>query len=159
MVASHNPTPRGDKPTDEVSQRQMDRYLEKLSGPLIDRVDIHVEVPPVPYKQLTGERNGTDSATMREQVLAARRVQTKRNGSPLKPNSTLGGRALDEYAALDDAAKGLLKEAMTGLGLSARAYDKVRRVARTIADVENSESVSANLVAEAVQYRLLDPKV
>lgn len=149
-------TPKGDKPTDAVSQRQMDRYLEKISGPLIDRVDIHVEVPPVPYRQLTGRRDGTDSAAMRQQVLAARKVQTQRNGSSLKSNSTLGGRALDRFASLDDVAQGLLKEAMTTLGLSARAYDKIRRVARTIADVEGSETVTAAHVGEAVQYRLLD---
>lgn len=137
----------------------MDRYLEKLSGPLIDRVDIHVEVPPVPYKQLTGERNGTDSTAMRNQVLRARRMQVERNGSPVHPNSTLSGRMLDKHAELDDAAKGLLKEAMTGLGLSARAYDKVRRVARTIADVEGSEAVLAAHIGEAVQYRLLDRKM
>lgn len=152
-------TQRGSKPTDEISQRQMDRYLERISGPLIDRIDIHVEVPPVPYRQLTGERNGTDSATMRQQVLAARRVQIERNGSSLKPNSTLNGQSLDKHAALDDEAKGLLKEAMASLGLSARAYDKVRRVARTIADVEGNENINVSHVGEAVQYRLLDRRM
>ncbi|MEX2389085.1 MAG: YifB family Mg chelatase-like AAA ATPase [Phycisphaeraceae bacterium] len=159
LVAAMNPTPKGDTPTDEVSHRQMQRYLDKLSGPLIDRIDIHVEVPPVPYKQLTGQRNGTDSATMRQQVLDARARQAKRNGGTLKPNSTLSGRELDTHAALDDAGKELLKQAMDSLNLSARAYDKVRRVARTIADLEDVDAVTASHVAEAVQYRLLDRAV
>ena len=159
LVAAMNPTPKGDKPTDEVSQRQMDKYLSKLSGPLIDRIDIHVEVPPVPYQQLAGSRNGTDSASMRKAVLAARARQHARTGSHLRPNSTLTGRELDTWAPLDDQGKHLLRAAMTELGLSARAYDKVRRVARTIADLEGVDRVSAQHVAEAVQYRVLDRKL
>ena len=158
MVAALNPTPKGDKPTDEVSQRQMDRYLAKLSGPLVDRVDIHVEVPPVPYRQLTDQRSGTDSATLRAQVVAARTIQARRNGGPLRTNRVLSGRELDRFAPLDPGGQELLKQAMSDLGLSARAYDKVRRVARTIADLEDSEQVAVQHVAEAIQYRLLDRK-
>ncbi len=156
LIAAMNPTPKGDMPTDGVSQREMDRYLSRLSGPLIDRIDIHVEVPPVPYRQLTGERNGTDSATLRRQVVSARQRQCERNGSTLNTNAVLTGRELDRYAALDEQGKTLLKHAMTELGLSARAYDKVRRVARTIADLEGSDAISAQHIAEAIQYRLLD---
>ncbi|MFP4144264.1 MAG: YifB family Mg chelatase-like AAA ATPase [Phycisphaeraceae bacterium] len=156
MVAAMNPTPQGDTPRDEVSHRQMQRYLGRLSGPLIDRIDIHVEVPPVPYHQLTSSRDGTDSASLRRRVLAARRVQTERNGGTLRPNSTLTGRELNRFAALDDPSKELLKQAMTELNLSARAYDKVRRVARTIADVEGAEKIEMPHLAEAIQYRLLD---
>ncbi len=156
LVAAMNPTPKGDKPTDEVGQRQMDRYLAKISGPLIDRVDLHVEVPPVPYKQLTDEARGTDSATLRAQVVAARKRQTDRNGGPLRTNRVLSGRELDRHAKLDGRAAELLRQAVTELGLSARAYDKVRRVARTIADLEAAAEVSLAHVAEAVQYRLLD---
>jgi len=156
LIGAMNPTPKGDSPTDEVSQRQMDRYLSRLSGPLIDRIDMHVEVPPVPYRQLTGARDGTDSATMREQVANARKRQCERNGSATHPNATLTGRELDRCATLDDASQGLLKRAMSELGLSARAYDKVRRVARTIADTEDSDTITANHIAEAIQYRLLD---
>ncbi|MFW6060077.1 MAG: YifB family Mg chelatase-like AAA ATPase [Phycisphaeraceae bacterium] len=156
LLAAMNPTPKGDTPTDEVSQRQMDRYLSRLSGPLIDRIDIHIEVPPVPYRQLTGARDGTDSATMREQVVAARQHQHERTGTCARTNAVLTGRELDKHAALDDEGKTLLKQAITELGLSARAYDKVRRVARTIADLDASETITAAHIAEAVQYRLLD---
>ncbi|MBN4061268.1 ATP-binding protein [bacterium AH-315-I18] len=82
-----NPTPKGDKPTDAVSQREMDRYLSKISGPLIDRIDIHVAVPPVPFTQLSNERSGTDSATMRQSILQARKIQMKRNSSSLYQSS------------------------------------------------------------------------
>ncbi|MEM8737385.1 MAG: YifB family Mg chelatase-like AAA ATPase [Planctomycetota bacterium] len=156
LVAAMNPTPKGDTPIDDVSQRQMDKYLAKLSGPLIDRVDIHIEVPPVPYRQLTGEKNGSDSATLREKVVAARARQARRHGSPLKINRVLSGSELDRYAKLDGPANELLRQAMTELGLSARAYDKVRRVARTIADLEDQPHVSAHHIAEAIQYRVLD---
>ena len=157
LVAAMNPTAKGTKPTDEFSQRQMDNYLSRLSKPLIDRIDIHVEVPAVPHHQLTGNApRGTSSATMRQQVLAARAIQTTRNGGPTRPNSTLSGKELDQHAALDNAGKEVLKQAMTELGLSARAYDKIRRVARTIADLEGSENVQQQHVAEAVGYRVLD---
>lgn len=156
LVGAMNPTPKGDKPVDEVGYRQMERYLSRISGPLIDRIDMHVEVPAVPYRQLAGTANGTSSATIRQQVLAARRVQAERNGASGRPNSALSGKQLDKLAALDDQGRLLLQQAMTELGLSARAYDKIRRVARTIADLEGSQHVQAHHVAEAVQYRLLD---
>ena len=156
LVAAMNPTPKGDKPTDDASRGAMERYLAKLSGPIIDRIDIHVEVPTVPYKQLTGAPAGTDSKTMRTQLAAARKIQTQRNGGTLRPNSTLSGRELDKLAPLDEAGREVLKQAMTELGLSARAYDKVRRVARTIADMSGQETITMEHVAEAVSYRLLD---
>lgn len=156
LVAAMNPTPKGDKPTDDFSQRQMDRYLAKISGPLIDRIDLHVEVPPVPFAQLSAGPSGTNSATLRARVIAARAVQAQRNGGPLRTNRTLTGRELDRLAPLPPDATELLKQAMADLGLSARAYDKIRRVARTIADLEQSPSVALPHVAEAIQYRLLD---
>ncbi len=159
LVGAMNPTPKGYKPTDELSQKQADAYLSKISGPLIDRVDIHVEVPPVPYKQLAGERTGSDSATLRRQVVAARRRATDRNGGDTRPNSTLRGSELDELATMTPPASALLKSAITELGLSARAYDKIRRLARTIADLDNAETLDQQHVAEAVGYRLLDRRV
>ena len=161
LVAAMNPTPKGDMPTDEVSRRAMERYLGRLSRPLVDRVDIHVEAPAVPWRKLAGggkqAERGSSSAEMRARVLAARERQRARQGPIL--NSTLTGRQLDGLAEMDDEATSLLGQAMTELGLSARAYDKIRRVARTIADIEGEEQVSAAAVAEAVQYRLLDRSV
>ena len=161
LVAAMNPTPRGDLPTDEVGRRAMDKYLAKLSGPLIDRIDIHVEAPAVPFKQLAAGKDGprgTSSAAMRAQVLAARAVQAKRQGTSV-PNARLPGKKLDELAPMTEPAKAILGAAITELGLSARAYDKLRRVSRTIADLDGSEVIQPQHVSEAVSYRLLDRKV
>lgn len=171
LVAAMNPTPKGDVPTDQIGHRAMERYLAKLSGPLIDRIDIHVEAPAVPWKQLSsgiqgaqggsggggGSPPGTSSEQMRAGVLAARQRQIARQG-PTTPNSRLSGKQLDQLAPLDDAGRTLLGQAMTELGLSARAYDKIRRVSRTIADLAGAERVTSEHVGEAVQYRLLDRK-
>jgi magnesium chelatase family protein len=153
LVGALNPTPKGDMARDEVGQRAMEKYLSKISGPLIDRIDIHIEVPAVPYKQLTSQAKGTDTATIRARVLEARAAQQQRQQ---KTNAELSGKMLDRFAAMDDHAQMMLGQAMTEMGLSARAYDKIRRVARTIADLEKCESVQSHHVAEAVQYRLLD---
>lgn len=158
LVAAMNPTPKGDMPADEFGRRQMDRYLAKISGPLLDRIDIHVEAPAVPWQALAAAPTGTSTAAMREQVLAARARQTARQDAGV-PNARLSGKQLDKLAPMDEPARTLLGQAMTQLGLSARAYDKVRRVARTIADIDGSEQVRVAHVAEAVQYRLLDRRV
>lgn len=156
LVAAMNPTPKGHAPTDAYSQRQMDQYLSRISGPLLDRIDIHVDVPAVPYQHLAGPASGTGTDAMRRQVLAARQTQDARNGGPLFPNSRLSGKQLDELAALGEEGHELLRLALTELGLSARAYDKIRRVARTIADLEACQAIQPHHVAEAIQYRLLD---
>lgn len=157
LVGAMNPTPKGDMAVDEVGRRAQERYLSRLSGPLIDRVDIHVEAPAVPFKQLSSAPKGTSSAQMREQVMAARQRQIKRQG-PGVPNSRLSGRKLDELAPMTEPARALLGQAMTELGLSARAYDKIRRVARTLADMEGVDVIQPAHVSEAVGYRLLDRK-
>lgn len=155
LVAAMNPTPSGyasDNP------RVREKYLAKLSGPLLDRIDIHVEVPAVPYLELTGRHSGTSSEHMREQVMHAREVQHKRFGDGQTTNCRMDSRLLKQHCELSDGCLLLMKQAMDELGLSARAYDKVRRVARTIADIEGSSQIQEHHLAEAVQYRLLDRK-
>lgn len=168
LVAAMNPTQKGVMPSagDSAGRREMERYLSRLSGPLIDRIDIHVEAPAVPWKQLSapakpnsagGEGHGSSSAQIRARVLAARAKQRARQGET--PNAWLRGKDLDRLAVLDEPCRTMLGQAMQELGLSARAYDKVRRVSRTIADLEGSEAITSDHVAEAVGYRLLDRKV
>ncbi|MHC4976509.1 MAG: YifB family Mg chelatase-like AAA ATPase [Planctomycetota bacterium] len=155
LIAALNPTPKGATPTSIAGQREMERYLSRLSGPLVDRIDIHVEAPAVPWKQLRDTNSrGTSSEQMRERVLLARETQIARQGHVA--NARLRTKDLDQIASLDDAGEALLGQAISELGLSARAYDKVRRVARTIADVDGKTAIGAPHIAEAVQYRLLD---
>ncbi|HZN67807.1 MAG TPA: YifB family Mg chelatase-like AAA ATPase, partial [Tepidisphaeraceae bacterium] len=155
LVAAMNPTPSG---YNSDNPKAREKYLAKLSGPLLDRIDIHVEVPAVPYRELTSRQSGTDSATMRKQVAQARQAQAKRFGDGGTSNARMDSRQLKKFADLSDGCLLLMKQAMDELGLSARAYDKVRRVARTIADLEGSENIQEHHVAEGVQYRLLDRK-
>ncbi len=157
LVAAMNPTPKGDVSPGEVGLREMERYLARLSGPMLDRIDLHVEAPAVPWVELSKKATGTDTATMRQMVINARIRSRKRQGDI--PNARLKGRELDTIMVLDDAARVLLEQAMTQLGLSARAYDKIRRIALTIADIADCETVRAEHIGEAVQYRLLDRKL
>jgi magnesium chelatase family protein len=154
LVAAMNPTASGHNATDPTKRN---KYLEKLSGPLLDRIDLHVEVPAVPYSELTGKRQGTGSDTMRTAVDHARANQRARFGNDTT-NARMDSQQLKKHAELSDSCLLLMKQAMDELGLSARAYDKVRRVARTIADLEGAERINENHLAEAVQYRLLDRK-
>lgn len=154
LVAAMNPTASGYAATDS---RARDKYLSKLSGPLLDRIDIHVEVPSVPYLELTSRRPGTNSQTMRENVAKARRRQHARFGDDTT-NARMDSRQLRDHCDLNQSCMLLMKQAMDELGLSARAYDKVRRVARTLADMEDADGISDHHIAEAVQYRLLDRK-
>ncbi|MBL9147126.1 MAG: YifB family Mg chelatase-like AAA ATPase [Phycisphaerae bacterium] len=154
LVAAMNPTHRGDRSAGEEGQREQERYLRRLSGPLIDRIDLHVEVRAVPFGELASASRGSNSALLAARVKAARDRARERQGS--LPNAQLPGRDLDRHAALDATSRELLGRAMADLGLSARAYDKIRRVSRTIADLEGVTSIEPHHVAEAIQYRLLD---
>ncbi len=130
----------------------VERYLNKISGPLLDRIDLHIEVPAVPYKEIRAEEQGACSAEIRARVARAREVQRRRGYY----NALLPGRLLRRLAALDEAGERTLEMAMRRFGLSARAHDRILKVARTIADLDESERVSAKHLAEAVQYRSLD---
>jgi magnesium chelatase family protein len=162
LVASMNPSPGGyfNDPNAPVtsSPMEMQRYLSKISGPLLDRIDIHIEVTPVPFEKLTETRKAESSIEIRKRVTSAREQQTIRyeNFQNLHYNAQMSSKQVREFCALDDTSLQLLKTAMERLNLSARAYDRILKVARTIADLEASESVSSNHIAEAIQYRSLD---
>jgi magnesium chelatase family protein len=161
LVAALNPCPCGyrndPRRNCNCSLPQVERYMSKISGPLLDRIDIHIEVPAVPFKELSSAAAGTSSATMRESVIAARSVQRKRfAGSTTRNNGKMPHRQLREHCKLDEECMNLLKAAMSELGLSARAHDKVLRVARTIADLDSSEEIRPAHLNEAINYRMLD---
>jgi magnesium chelatase family protein len=139
---------------------QVEKYLGRVSGPLLDRIDLHVEVPAVPFDELTANADGTSSAVMRDRVEAARRRQgTRFGGDGRLLNGKMTGRAIRKHCALDADGAGLLKSAMEDLGLSARAHDRILRVARTVADLEGRDAIEAGHVAEAIGYRTLDRKL
>ncbi|GBF19696.1 MULTISPECIES: YifB family Mg chelatase-like AAA ATPase [Arenibacter] len=162
LVASMNPSPGGyfndpDAPVTS-SPAEMQRYLSKISGPLLDRIDIHIEVTPVPFEKLSEERKGEGSVEIRKRVTAAREIQTQRFAEieNVHYNAQMNTKHIRKYCIMDDASKELLKNAMERLNLSARAYDRILKVARTIADLENATDVSGSHIGEAIQYRSLD---
>lgn len=162
LVASMNPSPGGyfndpDAPVTS-SPAEMQRYLSKISGPLLDRIDIHIEVTPVPFEKLSEERKGESSVEIRKRVTAAREIQTQRfmEMENTHYNAQMNTKYIRKYCQLDDASKTLLKNAMERLNLSARAYDRILKVARTIADLENVANINGNHIGEAIQYRSLD---
>lgn len=162
LVASMNPCPCGfyNHPDKECvcPPGAVQRYLSRISGPLLDRIDLHVEVVPVAFEKLSGAAPGESSAQIRERVVAARDLQARRfeKEDYIHCNAQMGSRLLRQHAQPDAAGGQLLRAAMQRLGLSARAYDRILKVARTIADLEAAPSVQAVHVAEAIQYRSLD---
>ncbi len=162
LVASMNPSPGGyfNDPQAPVtsSPAEMQRYLSKISGPLLDRIDIHIEVTPVPFDKLSEDRSGESSIEIRKRVIAARDIQTKRFSelSNIHYNAQMGVKQIRQFCELDSASKELLKTAMERLNLSARAYDRILKVSRTIADLEGREEVTGDHISEAIQYRSLD---
>ncbi len=136
---------------------QIQRYLARISGPLLDRIDIHVEVPPLKRGELTGEPSGEPSAAIRERVRRARELQQERfRRSKIYCNAHMSTRQIRRFCQVEGEARALLDTAMDRLGLSARAYDRILKVARTIADLEGLQGIEAAQVAEAIQYRSLD---
>ena len=162
LVASMNPSPGGyfNDPDAPVmsSPAEMQRYLSKISGPLLDRIDIHIEVTPVPFEKLSDERRGESSIVIRERVTNARKIQSDRflEFEKVHYNAQMGVKQIRQFCKLDEASLQLLKTAMERLNLSARAYDRILKVARTIADLEATETINGNHISEAIQYRSLD---
>lgn len=162
LVASMNPCPCGyyNHPTKECvcGPGMVGKYLNRISGPLLDRIDIHLEVVPVPFKELSQLKDTEGSTLIRDRVIKARQVQSVRykGMDGIFCNAQMSSRQIREYVQLDETSNQLLKNAMERLGLSARAYDRILRVARTIADLEAAGGVESHHISEAIQYRSLD---
>jgi len=162
LVASMNPCPCGYHNHPErdcvCSPGVVQKYLSKISGPLLDRIDLHVEVTPVSFDDLSSKPNGENSDSIRKRVIEARSLQEDRfkTKKGIHANAQMSSKSLKEICIIKSAGKELLKKAMDKLGLSARAYDRILKVARTIADLEESENIETNHLAEAIQYRSLD---
>ena len=162
LVAAMNPTPDGKMPGEtKCSPREVQNYLSRISGPLLDRIDLHVEVPSVPFREISAARTGEASERIRERVMAARRRQQER--FKYKPgltcNARMGPRELKQFCVVDEAAKAMIQFAMSDLNLSARAYDRILKVARTIADLADLEAITSDHISEAIQCRSLDRRI
>jgi magnesium chelatase family protein len=164
LIAAMNPCPCGylgdSKRVCKCGPLQIERYMGRVSGPLLDRIDLHIEVPAVPFQELSAPAEGTSSAAMRDQVLRARQIQQDRFGiGGRRLNSHMGSRQLRKYCPVDVEGKSLLRTAMDELGLSARAHDRILRMARTIADLDASADIQPAHLSEAIGYRSLDRKL
>ena len=137
---------------------QVQRYLNKISGPLLDRIDLQIEIVPVPFEKISNTAPGEPSAAIRERVIAARKIQEERfkGEKGIHCNAQMTPKLIAKYAVLDETSLAMLKTAMTRFDLSARAYDRILKVARTIADLDKSENIQFQHIAEAIGYRNLD---
>lgn len=163
LIAAMNPCPCGyfnhPKKTCSCTDNAVHKYLNRVSGPLLDRIDIHIEVPPVEYEDLTSKAGEESSAEVRRRVDAARKIQTLRfEGTRAKCNAHIEPAMFGRVCVMDDKADRMLKAAFDRLGMTARAYDRIMKVARTIADLDGSEVIRAAHISEAIQYRTLDRK-
>jgi magnesium chelatase family protein len=162
LVAAMNPCPCGYRNDPRrrcnCTPPQIERYMSKISGPLLDRIDLQIEVPAVAFKELAAAKGGLTSAEIREAAVAARRVQEKRFGHAARPrfNGRMATRHIRQYCGLTDEGVNLIRSCMTEYGLSARAHDKILRVARTIADLDGVRDIQVNHISEAINYRMLD---
>ena len=162
LVAAMNPCPCGyyGDPRRECrcGTNAVQKYRQRISGPLLDRIDLHIEVPAVPYSDLSSRDTGEPSSVMRARVEQARKIQQERlsGKSKVSSNSRMSSKLIKTYCQLDEAGQEMLKMAMSDLNFSARAYDRILKVARTIADLDSSENIQANHLGEAIQYRTLD---
>lgn len=163
LIAAMNPCPCGYFSTGmrrcRCTPTQIERYMAKISGPLMDRMDIHIDVPLVEFRKLRSRQNGDSSEQIRSRVQQARRIQRQRFGHPFMTNAMMGHKQVEKFCELDSTSEMLLRQAMAEFALSARAHDKICKVARTIADLEGSESIQPAHIAEAVGYRKLDRKL
>ena len=163
LIASMNPCPCGyygsTEKTCRCTEEQIKRYINKISGPLLDRIDLHIEVNSVKYENLSNDAKSTDSQTIKKRVNLARIIQQKRYSKyGIYSNSQLNPKLMEKYCKLNKKSKEILNSAFNSFGLSARAYYRILKVARTIADLENSENIETKHIAEAIQYRSLDRK-
>jgi len=164
LVAAMNPCPCGYFGSDarrcKCTPNQIERYLSKISGPLVDRIDIHIDVPAITFSKLRSKTTQLDSATIRKEVIRARDTQAKRfDGDKIMTNARMTHKQVRKLCELDSASEMMLKQAMTEFGLSARAHDKICKVARTIADLTGTENIHPEHIAEAVSYRRLDRRL
>jgi len=157
LSAAMNPCPCGYAKC-SCTPQQVQKYLSRISGPLLDRIDIHIEVPTVKYNELSSDRVGENSETIRQRVERARAIQLQRfiNMKNIFCNARMESKDIRQYCKIDQQGEDLLKMAITKLGLSARAYDRILKVSRTIADLENSIDIKPQYISEAIQYRSLD---
>lgn len=161
LVASMNPSPSGfflDSSQNLSTASEMQRYMSKISGPLLDRIDIHIEVNPVPFEKISSRKDEEPSKNIRQRVIKARQLQSIRFQASNKVhyNAQMNVKQIRKYCDLSDESLSLLKTAMEKLNLSARAYDRILKVSRTIADLDNQEHIQSHHISEAIQYRSLD---